>query len=703
MCAAFGVASAMAVGGAVIVPTVANAARTPRTVAAPALKVAPTISGTYAVGGALTTTDGTFSGSGLTDTIQWARTTGQGMPGAAIAGATGASYTLTAADAGYYVYSLVTATNSAGKASGYGWTTQTVAAAPAVAAPALKLAPTISGTYAVGGALTTTSGTFSGSGLTDTIQWARTTQQGVPGTAIAGATGSSYTLTAGDAGDYVYSLVTATNSAGKASGYGWTTQTVAAPPAVAAPALMTAPTISGTYAVGSALTTTNGTFSGSGLTDTIQWARTTQQGVPGTAIAGATGASYTLTAADAGDYVYSLVTATNSAGKASGYGWTTQAVPSSAPSGSTNVAQFHMINDEDSTTAAEAGKYQIVQMQWSPTAKTLVDQIHAADPGVKVLMYSDPTQSGSGGTGDGWITCTTSTQDAAGGNAWRLYDGASQISGQMNMGNASYDAACASSAEARAKASDFDGVFWDEINAVPGDAISQTCINAYQASSCSIFNGGSDATWDANTFNLIQAIGSTSASNGLMSILNIGNGYNNPAIWQQWNGPVSGAMEEGFVGNDLGASVPYSQWQGEMANEQWSEANGKYEMAVHYDPGQNQESLDTYGLASMLLNAGGMTSYSSTVTSLNAATYDWWPEYTAAQNLGAPLGAATSVTSGSATVYERKFTNGMVVVNPTTSASGSLSLGATYKGSGNEAATASSLTLPAQSGMILTN
>ena len=45
---------------------------------------------------------------------------------------------------------------------------------------------------------------------------------------LAGATGASYTLTAADAGDYVYSLVTATNSGGKASGYGYTTQVVAA-------------------------------------------------------------------------------------------------------------------------------------------------------------------------------------------------------------------------------------------------------------------------------------------------------------------------------------------------------------------------------------------------------------------------------------------------------------------------------------------
>ena len=377
--------------------------------------------------------------------------------------------------------------------------------------------------------------------------------------------------------------------------------------------------------------------------------------------------------------------------------------PTVADAATTNVAQFHTFNDNDSTTVADAAHYQIVQLQYSSTVKTLVDAIHANDPGVKVLMYSDPTDAGTGQSGtDGWTTCTTSTQDSAAGNAWNLYDGSTQISGQMNMGNASYDAACVNSAMALAKSADFDGVFWDEINAVPGYAISQTCINAYQAASCSLYNGGSQSAWQDNTYHLIQAIGTADSTNGMMSILNIGGTYNQPAVWQQWNGPVSGAMEESFVGSYLGTSVPYAEWQGELANEQWSEANGKYEMAVHYDPSQNQESLDTYGLASMLLDAGGMTSFSSEATTPTTAPYDFWPEYTAAQNLGAPSGAYTTVTSAGATVYERKFANGIVVVNPTMSASALVSLGGTYDGSGNEPASVSSVTLPAQSGLILT-
>jgi hypothetical protein len=371
-------------------------------------------------------------------------------------------------------------------------------------------------------------------------------------------------------------------------------------------------------------------------------------------------------------------------------------------SAATNVAQFHMLNDADTTTAAQAAQYQIVQLQYNgPSTKTLVDQIHADDPGVIVLMYADPTGEGGFTVGSPSNGCVTSAQASSGGDAWLLYDGTSQISDTTNLGDSSFDNTCISNAMSQAKSADFDGVFWDQMNAVPGYTLSNTCINAYQASSCSTFDGGSESAWQNSMYTFIQDVGSYDSSMGMKSILNIGGTYDQPAVWQQWNGPVSGAMEESFVGSYLGGSVPYDQWQGELANEQWSEANGKYEMAVHYDPGQDQESLDTYGLASMLLAANGYTSYDSTVTTLNAASYDFWPEYTAAQSLGAPSGAYTTVTSGGATVYERKFANGIVVVNPTSSGSQSVALGATYSGSGNEPSSASSVTLAAQSGMIL--
>jgi len=384
--------------------------------------------------------------------------------------------------------------------------------------------------------------------------------------------------------------------------------------------------------------------------------------------------------------------------------------PTVADAATTNVAQFHILNDQDSTTAAEAAKYQIVQMQYNgPSTKTLVDQIHADDPGVIVLMYADPVGEGGFSVGSASNGCVTSAQASAGGPAWQLYDGTT-ATGTTNMNDTSFDDTCISNAMNQAKSADFDGVFWDQIDAVPTYTTSTSCLNAYGGSDCSIYdNNGVYAGWDSMVYTFLQQVDSYDSSDNMKSIINLSGAEGAPgqaptAVWDQWNDEVSGAMEESFVGSYLGTSVPYAQWQGELADEQWSEANGKYEMAVHYDPNGNQESLDTYGLASMLLNAGGMTSYSSESesTSLPAATYDFWPEYTAAQTLGAPSGAYTTVTSGGATVYERKFANGIVVVNPTASASASVPLGATYSGTGNEPSSATSVTLPAQSGMILT-
>jgi hypothetical protein len=369
-----------------------------------------------------------------------------------------------------------------------------------------------------------------------------------------------------------------------------------------------------------------------------------------------------------------------------------------AASGTTNVANFNISNDADSTTVAQAKQDQIVQLQYSPTVKTLVDQIHAEDPGVKVLMYSDTAYPGDSA---GWTSCTTSSQDSVGGSSWRLYDGSTEL-GYMNAGSAGFESACASHAITLAKSQDFDGIFWDNVAPEAYDLVSSKCVNASGASSCSLYGGSSMTAWQANEYSLVKALGAATSQAGLMTVINDGSGTTSQ--WKQWGATpgITGQMEESFVGSYLGTSVPYSQWQEEIANEAWSAANGKYEMAMHYDPNQNQESLDTFGLSSMLLAAGERTSYDSTVTGLSAATFDWWPEYTQAQNLGAPQGAYTTVTSGGATVYERKFANGIVVVNPTTSGSGSVSLGATYNGTGNEPTSVTSVTLPSQSGLVLT-
>lgn len=77
------------------------------------------------------------------------------------------------------------------------------------------------------------------------------------------------------------------------------------------PSNIVAPVVSGTNTVGSILTTTNGTWSGSTpITYTYQWLRN------GSNISGATSSTYTLVTADTSNVVSCRVTATNSVGNA---------------------------------------------------------------------------------------------------------------------------------------------------------------------------------------------------------------------------------------------------------------------------------------------------------------------------------------------------------------------------------------------------
>lgn len=176
------------------------------------------------------------------------------------------------------------------------------------APPVNTALPAITGTPRVGQVLSGSTGTWTGTPTpTYTRQWLRN------GTAISGATGANYTLVSADAGATISLRVTATNSAGNA------TATSAATAAVnMTPANTAAPVVTGDLTVGSVLTTTNGTWSG---TPAPAIARAWQWSVNGTSgwttIPGQIGATYTTTEDDADYYVRCLVTATNSAGTAS--------------------------------------------------------------------------------------------------------------------------------------------------------------------------------------------------------------------------------------------------------------------------------------------------------------------------------------------------------------------------------------------------
>ncbi|MEN0072532.1 MAG: glycoside hydrolase family 95-like protein, partial [Propionicimonas sp.] len=161
----------------------------------PEATVLPSIGGVPAVGSTLKATSGSWSVSGLTFAYQWLRN------GAAIAGATKASYKVVSADAGKDLSVRVTA-SVAGRADG----TATSAAVRAGKALTKTPTPTISGTAKVGKTLTAKAGSWAPSKVTLKYQWLR---DGAP---IAKATKSTYKLAKADAGRKVSVRVTGSKS-----------------------------------------------------------------------------------------------------------------------------------------------------------------------------------------------------------------------------------------------------------------------------------------------------------------------------------------------------------------------------------------------------------------------------------------------------------------------------------------------------------
>ncbi|MFF2371947.1 hypothetical protein [Agromyces sp. NPDC058110] len=229
-----------------------------------------TVTGTAKVGEQLSAATGGWAPAAVSTSIEWLR---NGTP----VGATGSTYVLSAADLGAAISVRVT-----GVLAGH----TTVSAVSAATAPIgiaslVTSAPVITGTPKVGVPLTVAPG-WKPSNVAYAYVWKRN------GTAITGATKSSYTPVAADLGAKISVSVT-----GTLPGYTTVVRTTASTAAVAV-GTFSAPTatITGTIAVGRTVTATPGAWK-PGAAFTYQWKRN------GVAITGATRSTYAIPAGDA--------------------------------------------------------------------------------------------------------------------------------------------------------------------------------------------------------------------------------------------------------------------------------------------------------------------------------------------------------------------------------------------------------------------
>ena len=271
--------------------------------AGPVNTVAPTVTGTSRRGFILSATPGTWSGIGNTLAYQWQRSSDNGNTWSSIAGATSTTYALGVGDEGAVVRILVTVSNPDGTVSAPSNPTAPVGTSP----PSNNSLPTIRGIAQRGNTLSSTTGAWSGTGNTFTLQWQRSADSGTTWTNITGATGAAYTMQAPDEGDVLRLTVTAANPDGSASAASPASATVIASP----PVNTAAPVVSGTPQRTATLNATSGSWNGAGVTVAYQWQRSADSGTTWTNITAATRAAYTAAAADEGDVVRALVTATN--------------------------------------------------------------------------------------------------------------------------------------------------------------------------------------------------------------------------------------------------------------------------------------------------------------------------------------------------------------------------------------------------------
>ena len=186
-----------------------------------------------------------------------------------------------------------------------------LAASALAAAPQNTKEPTISGKLMTGQTLTADKGEWSGSPTNYTYQWQRCDNDGTSCGDIGGAVQKTYKLTDADIGNTVRVQVKATNADGSTTASSRPTDAISGN---AAPRVVEKPSISGKAQVGETLTANPGRWAEGPSSFSYQWQSCDKNGSNCQDIAGATGKTYGVRAADKDNTIRVQVTAKNLVG-----------------------------------------------------------------------------------------------------------------------------------------------------------------------------------------------------------------------------------------------------------------------------------------------------------------------------------------------------------------------------------------------------
>jgi hypothetical protein len=319
-----------------------------------------------------------------------------------------------------------------------------------------------------------------------------------------------------------------------------------------------------------------------------------------------------------------------------------------------------------------ADRYGVVILQaWQRDAARALKR---ADPTVVVLAYQN-LASMSRADEQGRSATGVSTQRAAGSPDWYLHTSAGRpftFSGYdwlwaADIGVASYQRAWSDNAIAAIAGSEFDGVFMDDTNLTMRFHHDVADVRPY----------ATDAAYQRATGAAVRAISARVHAAGEQIWANIGAWPMYPATAADWLQDLDGAMDEQFAKWGTVAGVGYNgYWAQQLASLKAAQRARRWYVGVTHSARGDRRGAD-YGLASMLLGAGGRTAYAF------ASDYtreQVWPEFFYA--LGSARGAEVEGADG---VHVRRFERGVALVNPTEHAR-TVTLDGRYGGSGRHCA-----------------
>lgn len=328
----------------------------------------------------------------------------------------------------------------------------------------------------------------------------------------------------------------------------------------------------------------------------------------------------------------------------------------------------------------EATRYSVMVLQ--TTDGRWVARLHRVNPHLRIFVYENVLRTRPGALQE----CTTLAEDRAH-PGWLLRSptGGALTSGALTLtdaGNVGYQSACVSRAIAVARRWHFDGVFFDGV-------VARMAFEFPDHRVPPVAGYPNDRAWQAAQISLLRYATAAMHAHGLLLIGNVGGA--DRSLWRRCNSVMDGAEEEAFTDIGFGVRQFLWWWPIQLDNIAWSVAHGKL-LILH---SHNLTAAgNRFALATALLAASPAVNLST--ANGNYHGYEaWYPDYSRARGLGAPLGRY--VRRGS--VRLRWFHNGVVLVNPTPRASRLIRLGGRYSGDGERRVRA--LRVPALAGLIL--